>query len=254
MGGRRREPPQRRRPRAAAPSGPAARSARARSPPPGRGRRAAGSGRCRRRTPAGRPRRTAGGRRCAGRRWLRPSSAASPGPAGRWAKSSGRPGQERVDRGPPALLERREPLGRRHRERHPARPAARAGPPCTSICAPAAARQRRPDHPPAVLGVLDERHVELVPRRGHRRPRRWPGRAPARRHWRGRREQGGCGSPAHRMTSARPRVTGVSSCPETLHDLSLAHGTLDRAALRRKDPELPAKLLASPDDPGARAA
>ena len=45
------------------------------------------------------------------------------------------------------------------------------------------------------------------------------------------------------MTSAPPRVEGVSGSFETLYNLSLARGTLDRAGLRRKDPDLLPSLL-----------
>ena len=45
------------------------------------------------------------------------------------------------------------------------------------------------------------------------------------------------------MTSAPHRVAGVSGSSETLHNLSLARGTLDRAGLRRKDPDLLPSLL-----------
>lgn len=45
------------------------------------------------------------------------------------------------------------------------------------------------------------------------------------------------------MTSSPHRLEGVSGSFETLRDLALARGTLDRAGLRRKDPEfLPALL------------
>ena len=61
-----------------------------------------------------------------------------------------------------------------------------------------------------------------------------------------RRGQGECGSPRHRMTSTPHRLEGVSGSSETLRDLSLARGTLDRAGMRRKDPELLPSLLKDP--------
>lgn len=51
------------------------------------------------------------------------------------------------------------------------------------------------------------------------------------------------------MSSAPHRLEGVSRSAETLRDLSLARGTLDRAGLRRKDPELLPSLL---EDPATR--
>ena len=48
------------------------------------------------------------------------------------------------------------------------------------------------------------------------------------------------------MTSAPHRLEGVSGSSETLGDLSLARGTLDRASQRRRDPELLPLLLADP--------
>ena len=48
------------------------------------------------------------------------------------------------------------------------------------------------------------------------------------------------------MTSAPPRVEGVSGSLETLRDLSLARGNLDRAGLLRKDPDLLSSLLKDP--------
>jgi len=55
-----------------------------------------------------------------------------------------------------------------------------------------------------------------------------------------------CESLSHRMSSARHRLEGVSGSLETLHDLSLARGTLDRAGLRRRDPDLLPLLLKDP--------
>jgi NAD+ diphosphatase len=48
------------------------------------------------------------------------------------------------------------------------------------------------------------------------------------------------------MTSAPHTLEGVSGSFETLPDLSLARGTLDRAGLRRRDPDLVAVLLKDP--------
>jgi NAD+ diphosphatase len=48
------------------------------------------------------------------------------------------------------------------------------------------------------------------------------------------------------MTSAAHRVEGVSGSSKSLRDLSLARGTLDRAGLRRKDPDLLPALLKNP--------
>jgi NAD+ diphosphatase len=48
------------------------------------------------------------------------------------------------------------------------------------------------------------------------------------------------------MTSAPHTLEGVSGSLETLHDLSLARGTLDRAGLRRRDPDLVPLLLKDP--------
>ncbi len=48
------------------------------------------------------------------------------------------------------------------------------------------------------------------------------------------------------MSSARHTLEGVSGSFETLHDLSLARGTLDRAGLRRRDPDLLPLLLKDP--------
>ena len=48
------------------------------------------------------------------------------------------------------------------------------------------------------------------------------------------------------MSSAPHRLEGVSGSLETLHDLSLACGTLDRAGLRRRDPDLVPLLLKDP--------
>jgi NAD+ diphosphatase len=48
------------------------------------------------------------------------------------------------------------------------------------------------------------------------------------------------------MTSAPHTLEGVSGSSETLHDLSLARGTLDRAGLRRRDPDLVPLLLKDP--------
>jgi NAD+ diphosphatase len=48
------------------------------------------------------------------------------------------------------------------------------------------------------------------------------------------------------MSSAPHRLEGVSGSLETLHDLSLARGTLDRAGLRRRDPDLLPLLLKDP--------
>ncbi len=51
------------------------------------------------------------------------------------------------------------------------------------------------------------------------------------------------------MTSAPHSLEGVSGSSETLRNLALARGTLDRAGLRRKDPELLPSLL---NDPSTR--
>jgi NAD+ diphosphatase len=48
------------------------------------------------------------------------------------------------------------------------------------------------------------------------------------------------------MTRAPHTLEGVSGSSETLHNLSLARGTLDRAGLRRRDPELVPLLLKDP--------
>jgi len=48
------------------------------------------------------------------------------------------------------------------------------------------------------------------------------------------------------MTSTPHRLEGVSGSSETLRDLALARGTLDRAGLRRKNPDLLASLLKDP--------
>jgi NAD+ diphosphatase len=48
------------------------------------------------------------------------------------------------------------------------------------------------------------------------------------------------------MSRAPHTLEGVSGSFETLHDLSLARGTLDRAGLRRRDPDLLALLLKDP--------
>ena len=48
------------------------------------------------------------------------------------------------------------------------------------------------------------------------------------------------------MSSAPHTLEGVSGSLETLHDLSLARGTLDRAGIRRKDPDLVPLLLKDP--------
>jgi NAD+ diphosphatase len=48
------------------------------------------------------------------------------------------------------------------------------------------------------------------------------------------------------MSSAPHRLEGVSGSFETLQDLSLARGTLDRAGLRRRDPNLMPLLLKDP--------
>ena len=48
------------------------------------------------------------------------------------------------------------------------------------------------------------------------------------------------------MTSTPHRLEGVSGSSETLNNLALARGTLDRAGLRRKDPELLPSLLKDP--------
>ena len=48
------------------------------------------------------------------------------------------------------------------------------------------------------------------------------------------------------MSSAPHTLEGVSGSFETLHDLSLARGTLDRAGLRRRDPDLLPLLLKDP--------
>ena len=64
--------------------------------------------------------------------------------------------------------------------------------------------------------------------------------------WRVRRGQGGFGSLHNRMTSAPHRLEGVSGFPDTLRDLPLARGTLDRAGLRRRDPDLLPSLLKGP--------
>jgi NAD+ diphosphatase len=48
------------------------------------------------------------------------------------------------------------------------------------------------------------------------------------------------------MTSAPHRLEGVSGSSETLRDLALARGTLDRAGLRRREPDLLPSLLKDP--------
>ena len=48
------------------------------------------------------------------------------------------------------------------------------------------------------------------------------------------------------MTCAPFRVEGVSGSSKTLRDLSLAHGSVDRAGLRRQDPNLCPSLLKDP--------
>jgi NAD+ diphosphatase len=48
------------------------------------------------------------------------------------------------------------------------------------------------------------------------------------------------------MSSPPHRLEGVSSSAETLRDLSLARGTLDRAGVRRRDPDLLPGLLKNP--------
>jgi NAD+ diphosphatase len=48
------------------------------------------------------------------------------------------------------------------------------------------------------------------------------------------------------MSSAPHTLEGVSGSSETLHDLSLARGTLDRDSLRRRDPDLLPMLLKDP--------
>jgi NAD+ diphosphatase len=48
------------------------------------------------------------------------------------------------------------------------------------------------------------------------------------------------------MTSTRHRVEGVSGSYETLRELPLARGTLDRTGFRRRDPELLPSLLKDP--------
>lgn len=48
------------------------------------------------------------------------------------------------------------------------------------------------------------------------------------------------------MTTVPHRVEGVSGSSETLRDLPLARGTVDRAGLRRRDPELLLSLLKDP--------
>lgn len=48
------------------------------------------------------------------------------------------------------------------------------------------------------------------------------------------------------MTKTPHRVEGVSGSSETLRGLPLARGTVDRAGIRRKDPELLASLLKDP--------
>lgn len=48
------------------------------------------------------------------------------------------------------------------------------------------------------------------------------------------------------MSSTPHTLEGVSGSFETLHDLSLSGGTLDRAGLRRRDPDLVAMLLKDP--------
>jgi NAD+ diphosphatase len=48
------------------------------------------------------------------------------------------------------------------------------------------------------------------------------------------------------MTTAPHTLEGVSGSSETLHDLCLAGGTLDRAGLRRRDPDLLPLLLKDP--------
>ena len=51
------------------------------------------------------------------------------------------------------------------------------------------------------------------------------------------------------MTRGRHRLAGVTRAPETIRDLTLAQGSLDRAAHRRGEPGLLDTLL---DDPGTR--
>lgn len=48
------------------------------------------------------------------------------------------------------------------------------------------------------------------------------------------------------MTSTPPRLEGVSGSSETLSNLALARGTVDRAGVRRKDPALLPSLLKDP--------
>lgn len=48
------------------------------------------------------------------------------------------------------------------------------------------------------------------------------------------------------MTTPPHRLEGVSGSEETLHHLSLARGTLDRAGVRRRDPDLLPSLLKNP--------
>jgi NAD+ diphosphatase len=48
------------------------------------------------------------------------------------------------------------------------------------------------------------------------------------------------------MTSAPPRLEGVSGSSRSLRDLSFAHGTVGRAGLRRQDPDLLPALLKDP--------
>ena len=72
------------------------------------------------------------------------------------------PGQVGVDRSPATLLERDEPLGGGHREGQPPGQEPEQGHRDVhpgSGCA----RHRRAHHPPAVLGVLDEGQLELLP-------------------------------------------------------------------------------------------
>ena len=152
------------------------------------------------------------------------------------------PGQVGVDRSPATLLERDEPLGGRHREGEPPGQEPEQGHRDVHP-GPGSAGQRRAHHPPAVLGVLDEGQLELLPGRACRPPRRSPGPVRERPRWPGRRGQEHCGSPGHRMSKPAPRVEGVSRSSETLLDLSLSRGALDRAAELRKDPELLPRLL-----------
>ena len=48
------------------------------------------------------------------------------------------------------------------------------------------------------------------------------------------------------MTSTPHRLEGVSGSSETLSNLALARGTVDRAGVRRQDPELLPSLLKDP--------